>query len=234
MQLTSGVHRIGDDRIALLLVVDDGGATLIDAGLPGYRRDLRRELSGLGLAETDIRGIVLTHGDSDHIGFAEALRAQHGIPVFVQEADAARTRGDEKPPATPRPAFRLGAALGFVGTMLLKGARPPHVREVHTVVDGQVLDLPGAPVVIGMPGHSPGSIAVHLPRHGVVAVGDALTTRHVLTGVSRPQPAPFTDDPAAADRSLEALAALDVAFVVPGHGPVWTGGTRALIAAIRA
>ncbi len=59
---------------------------------------------------------------------------------------------------------------------------------------------PGSPRIIGMPGHSPGSIAIHVPAADAVFVGDALTTRHVLTGEHGPQPAPFTDDPDRRDR----------------------------------
>lgn len=117
--------------------------------------------------------------------------------------------------------------------MLSKGGRTRRLGEVRTVADGDVLPLPGSPVVVGMPGHSPGSIAVLLPAHRVVAVGDALTTRHVLTGDTTPQLAPFTDDLADADASLDRLAAVDADVVVPGHGTVWHGSPRSLVDAIR-
>ena len=58
----------------------------------------------------------------------------------------------------------------------------------------QVLDLPGAPVVIHIPGHTPGSVAFHFASVDAVFVGDAMTTGHVLTGAVGPQPAPFTLD----------------------------------------
>ncbi|HXR43864.1 MAG TPA: MBL fold metallo-hydrolase, partial [Pseudolysinimonas sp.] len=67
-----------------------------------------------------------------------------------------------------------------------------------------------------------------------VFVGDELTTRSVLTGATGPQPAPFTDDQADSSVSLDRLAGLDVDWVIPGHGPVWTGGMPALISAYRA
>ena len=81
--------------------------------------------------------------------------------------------------------------------------RTRYLTEVVEVADGDVLPLPGAPVIIGMPGHSPGSIAVHVPFVDAVFVGDALTTRHVLTGRTGGQPAPFTDEPALALESLD-------------------------------
>ncbi len=72
-----------------------------------------------------------------------------------------------------------------------------------------------------MPGHSPGSIAVHVPVADAVCVGDALTTRHVLTGREGPQPAPFTDAPDEALDSLARLAGIEASWVLPGHGTPW-------------
>jgi glyoxylase-like metal-dependent hydrolase (beta-lactamase superfamily II) len=108
-----------------------------------------------------------------------------------------------------------------------------YVSEVVEVHDGDVLDLPGAPVVIGMPGHSPGSIAVHVPLADAVFVGDALTTRHVLTGHEGMQPAPFTDDPHEASASLDRLAGVAASWVLPGHGAPWQGSPADVAAAVR-
>lgn len=93
MELRPGLHRIGNDLVALHLVVTDDGITVIDAGLPGHWRAFRAELAALGRTLSDVRGVVLTHGDSDHIGFAERLRRETGVPVYVHEADADRARG---------------------------------------------------------------------------------------------------------------------------------------------
>jgi glyoxylase-like metal-dependent hydrolase (beta-lactamase superfamily II) len=108
------------------------------------------------------------------------------------------------------------------------------VKEVVAVHDGDVLPLPGAPVIIGMPGHSPGSVAIHVPAVKAVFVGDELTTGNVLTGATGPQPAPFTDDQHGSSASLERIADLDVDWIVPGHGAPWTQGAPALVAAYRA
>ncbi len=233
MQLAPGLHRIGNDIVAAHLIVADEGITLIDAALPGHYRDLRRALAALGRPLGDIRGIVLTHGDSDHIGFAERLRRELGIPVYVGAADADRAMG-AKPPATPRDPRRIGPMLGFFAYAARKGfLRIPPVVEVQPVRDGDVLDLPGRPQIIAMPGHSPGSIAVLVPSVRAVFVGDELTTRHVLTGETGPQPAPFTDDQARSSSSLDVLGGLDVDWVVPGHGAPWHGRPDALVDAYR-
>jgi glyoxylase-like metal-dependent hydrolase (beta-lactamase superfamily II) len=113
------------------------------------------------------------------------------------------------------------------------GFRTTYLSEVVEVADGQVLDLPGAPRVIALPGHSPGSIAIHVPVADAIFVGDGLTTRHVLTGRRGPQPAPFTDDPGQALESLSRLEGLEASWLLPGHGAPWHGNIDEAVREIR-
>ena len=224
MKLGPHLHRIGNDIVAAYLVDTDDGVTVIDAGLAGQWRDLNAELAGMNRSLSDIRGVVLTHGDTDHLGFAERLRRDHGVPVYVHEADAARARGEVKSKTSWGP-LKLGTTARFLWYAMRKGgSRTTYVAEVTSVHDGQILNLPGAPHVIALPGHSPGSIAIHVPVADAIFVGDGLTTRHVLTGRRGPQPAPFTDDPQQALASLDRIQGLQATWVLPGHGTPWNGG----------
>lgn len=233
MQISPHLHRIGNDTVAAYLVTTDEGVTVVDAGLPGHWADLVRELEVLGRSLSEVRGVVLTHGDSDHIGFAERLRREHGVPVLVHVDDAGRAKGEGQP-KTPMGPVRPVALAGFAAYAVRKqGWRTQHLTEVVEVRDGQTLDLPGEPRVVSIPGHSPGSIAVHVPLAGAVMVGDALTTKHVLTGRRGLQPAPFTDDPGLALESLGRLAGLDASWVLPGHGTPWQGDLGEVQAGVR-
>jgi glyoxylase-like metal-dependent hydrolase (beta-lactamase superfamily II) len=233
MRLAPNLHRVGDDLVAAYLVLDDTGVLVVDAGLSGHWRPLLRELAAAGRRLEDVRGVVLTHGDTDHLGFAERLRRDHGVPVFVHAADAARARGEDKPHAHWG-TWCLGPTLRFLASAALRGGlRTRYVGEVVEVHDDDVLDLPGRPRIVGLPGHSPGSVAVHVPAVDAVMVGDALTTRDVLTGRTGPAPAPFTDDPEQALASLDRLAEVDATWVLPGHGAPWRGGAAAAVAAVR-
>ena len=73
-----------------------------------------------------------------------------------------------------------------------------------------------------------------MPSVDAVFVGDALTTGHVLTGATGPQPAPFTLDPRQAAASLARIEGLGVTWVLPGHGAPWNGGIADAVRLVRA
>jgi len=234
MKLAPALHRIGNDIVAAYLVETPEGITVIDAGLAGHWNDLLAELEAMGRPIADIKGVILTHGDSDHVGFAERLRREQDVPVYVHPGDAERAKGNGKG-EMGKTKMTLGGLLSFIGYTLRKGGlRTTHLTEVSLANDGDVLNLPGSPQIIGLPGHSAGSIAIYVPLVDAVFVGDGLTTRHVLTRATGPQPAPFTDEPDRAIVSLRALLPTGAKWVLPGHGAPWSGGVAAAVAAVEA
>jgi len=235
MQIAPGIHRIGDRSwVNSYLLEDAGEVTIIDAGLPGYYRDIPRELALMGRTVDDVRALVLTHGHSDHIGFAERLRRNRRVPVSVHEADAALARGEVPNPAKGLGPTRLGPLLGFLWFSALRGGlRTPKLQQVATFGDQATLDVPGSPRVILTPGHTPGSAVLHVPSRNALFVGDALATYAVTTGARGPQVAPFTADAAQAVASLGRLEAVSAELVLPGHGDPWTGGVQEAVRHVR-
>lgn len=235
MKIATSIHRLGSSLVNSYLVEEAGLVTIIDAGLPGYFGDLSAELAAMGRSLDDVRAVVLTHGDTDHIGFAERLRRERGVPVYVHELDAARARGEVKKPMSGWGPVRMGPLAGFlVYTARHGGLRIPPLTQVVTFDDGATLDVPGAPQLIHLPGHTPGSVAVHVPGVDAVFLGDAFTTRSVLTGEEGPRLAPFTLEPTLALSSLANLDAIDAIWVLPGHGGAWDGGLAGALREIRA
>ena len=225
MKIATGIHRLGDDSRVNSYLIDSGGeVTIIDAAMPGYYDDIPRELAAMGRKIEDVRAIVLTHGHTDHIGFAERLRTERHLPVWIHELDADLARGGPG----PRQSFgkiSLGPLLGFLWLGVRNGGLGrPKVLEVSTYGDGATLDVPGSPKVTLVPGHTPGSAALEVGALDALFVGDALCTYAVTTGKHGPRIAPFSADPARAKASLAKLGASSAAFVLPGHGDPWTGG----------
>ena len=235
MEIAKGIRRLGKGLVNAYLVESDGEVTIVDAGAPSYWGDLPAELAAMGRTLDDVRSVVLTHGHSDHIGFAERIRRERHTPILVHEADAALARGEVKNPAQGTGKYRLRPLLGFVAWSAAHGLlRLKHVAEVSTYGDGATLDVPGSPRVILLPGHTPGSAALHFAGHDTLFIGDAIATYSVSTGADGPMIAPFTADPAEALASLSRLDGLEAGLVLPGHGQAWTGGLGEALRQVRA
>jgi glyoxylase-like metal-dependent hydrolase (beta-lactamase superfamily II) len=216
------------------LVEHAGEVTIVDAGVPGYWGKLPEELAAMGRTLDDVRSVILTHGHSDHIGFAEKIRRELRTPIRVHELDAALARGEVPNPSPGFGPTRLGPILEFMAFSLRNGMlRIPKITEVATFGDGATLDVPGSPRVILVPGRTPGSAALLFTGHDALFVGDAIATRSVTTGRDGPQISPFTADPAEALASLDRLIDIEAGLVLPGHGQAWNKGFAAAIAEVR-
>jgi glyoxylase-like metal-dependent hydrolase (beta-lactamase superfamily II) len=235
MEIGRGIRRIGTGMVNAYLLEESGAVTIIDAGLPGYWADLPPELAAMRRSLDDVRAVVLTHGHSDHIGFAERIRRERSVGVRVHELDAALARGDVPNPGGGAGPISIGPLLAFLLYSARKGGlREQRLSEVISYGDGATLDLPGSPRVIHLPGHTPGSAALHVSSHSALFVGDALATLSVASGRTGPQVAPFTADPRQAVESLRRLEGVEADLVLPGHGLPWTGGVGEAIERVRA
>jgi glyoxylase-like metal-dependent hydrolase (beta-lactamase superfamily II) len=234
MEIASRIHRLGEGLVNSYLVEDGGGVTIVDAGAPSYWGDLPRELAAMGRTLADVRSVVLTHGHSDHIGFAERIRSERQVPIRVHEADAALARSEVPNPAKGAGRVRPRPLLSFLWWSARHGLlRIPKIREVSTFGDGATLDVPGEPRVLLVPGHTPGSAALSFRGHDALFVGDALATYAVTDGGVGPRLAPFTADADEALRSLGRLDGIAASVVLPGHGQPWRDGVAAAIARVR-
>ena len=83
MQLTDGVYKVDGVGVAnVYLVAIDDGLLLVDTGMPGNARRIAAFMESLGNKAGDLRYIVLTHCDIDHIGSAAAVKELTGSGPF--------------------------------------------------------------------------------------------------------------------------------------------------------
>jgi glyoxylase-like metal-dependent hydrolase (beta-lactamase superfamily II) len=238
-QIVPGVWAAGT-RFVNWYIVDAGtdGVTIVDAGLPGYRRHLDRELAVAGRSRADVKAVVLTHGHIDHVGMAATLAAS-GVAVHLHPADgslAANPRSN----TTDRPLLpylRWPATWAFLGHCVTQGAaRPQPMPSTTPLVEGTASSVPGAPTVTHVPGHTDGSCLLEFTQHGVVFVGDLLCTVDPATGRRADPQLQTRGSNRSSDQamiSLERLSAVQSRTVLPGHGSPWRDGVEAAVTSAR-
>ncbi|MBI2534730.1 MAG: MBL fold metallo-hydrolase, partial [Deltaproteobacteria bacterium] len=79
--------------------------------------------------------------------------------------------------------------------------------------------------VVGVPGKSPGEVALHWPERRILIVGDAVVGDP--PGRCKLLPEKVVDDPARLRESVRSLLALDFDILLPGDGAPIPQGAKA-------
>jgi glyoxylase-like metal-dependent hydrolase (beta-lactamase superfamily II) len=221
MEIVPNVHLIPGVVANPYLIVDPDELTLIDAGMPGNHKKILRYIAGLGYTPKDLRRILITHADFDHVGGLAALQTATGAHVYAHAIEAAAM-------AAGRPSRKLKpgnvfAKLLFGITGRLFKAAPVQVDELLT--DGQTFPVLGGLHVLETPGHTPGHLSFFAPSAGVLFVGDSIVSEKSGLHGSR---GANNWDQSKSDESVQKQAALGARIVCSGHGPVVMDATRKL------
>ncbi len=230
VQVTDIVHFVQGDAVNWLLITDDSGVMLIDAGYPGDRDDVLASLEQLGYEAADVRAILLTHAHIDHFGSAIWFAKTHSTPVYCHADEVGHAKREYLEQVSVfdiavrlwRPRWAVWTTHVVRNGGLVRDGIPstqPLTAEIAAA-------LPGRPVPIPTPGHTGGHCSYVVDD--VLASGDALVTGHPLLTRSGPQllPEVFSLNQDDCIRSLGALALQDQQILAPGHGDLWRGPIR--------
>ncbi|WP_307090322.1 MBL fold metallo-hydrolase [Arthrobacter sp. B2I5] len=156
-----GVHFVEGPASNWIVVRDGPGFILIDSGYPGDRHHVLASLRHLGLEPADALALLLTHGHVDHTGSAAFFSESYGTPVLCAAGELAHVQGKEKHQVT------LGQVLSrawrprvfrWIVHVIKAGALAARPATQATAWDAATLRaLPGRPVAISVPGHTPGN-----------------------------------------------------------------------------
>ena len=167
--ITGGIFQIRAIGARVTVVVEDGEALLIDAGLRGSSGTILQGLETLGLFPEQIGKVVTTHAHPDHSGGLSRLVAGREIAVAVHRLEADIIAGTAPIPS-PLQNGLIGKMTQPVVGMLMGSPVPVDDR----LDDGDVIPFGTEVRVVHLPGHTEGSIALHLPYKGTIIVGDTL------------------------------------------------------------
>ncbi len=222
IEVTDGVFQIRALGARVTVLVENGAAILVDTGLWGSQGLIMSGLESLGLSREKLRMMVVTHAHPDHSGGLGGLVGDAGIPVGAHKLEADIIEG-RAPPPSPLQNPLLGR-ITQPGFRKLLGCPVPVSERLE---DGDVIPFGTEVRVVHLPGHTGGSIGIHLPRKRTVIVGDAL--QYKLGRRLSPPAASVTQDPEKAISSLEELSGMDFDTICFSHfPPMRNGGAAAL------
>jgi glyoxylase-like metal-dependent hydrolase (beta-lactamase superfamily II) len=205
MEIVPGVHLI-EGIIAHCYLIDGPELILIDTGMPRKTKQIIQYITeNLHRNPSDLKNILLTHCDIDHIGNARELRSITGASIAAHPLDAEIIAG-KKIRQTPNSGMNiLFKLIGF----FLRIKSFPVDKILH---DGDTI---AGLTVLHMPGHTPGSLALYDSRRKVLFIGDTLGYKEgAVRGPSRS----VTWDMKQTLHSIEKLSTLDFSVMLSGHG----------------
>ena len=210
--ITDGVFQVKAIGARVTVLAEGGKVLLVDAGLRGSGSTITRGLRAAGLSPDRIGRVVVTHAHPDHSGGLGELTEGRKIAVAAHPLEADIIDGTV---AAPNPLqCRMLAWMARPALTKLMG-NPVHVDD--RIEDGDVLPFGTEVRVVHLPGHTPGSVGLHLPEKRAVIVGDALQYK---LGWRLYPPAPgVTQQPREAMRSLEKLLDLEFDIICFSHFP---------------
>jgi glyoxylase-like metal-dependent hydrolase (beta-lactamase superfamily II) len=194
-------------------VHDADGWTLIDAGLKLAAPRILAQLKTAGIAATDVKRILITHGHIDHVGGLPDLRAVSSAAVLCGADERVYVEG-KQPIVQPQRGDVPPLARLMMPPKPQTMAGTPVTRVLQ---DGEVLsEVLGGLQAVATPGHSPGHMCYWQPALGVLFTGDVIM--RILAPEFRLPFAGFTTDMAQNVRSIQRIAALEPKLLLFGHG----------------
>jgi len=241
MEIVQGVHQIklplptgaSLDHINAYLIEGTKGNLLIDTGLdtPEAFAALRDALKFSGFGFKDITLIVATHIHPDHYGLVDKLKQLSGANVALSDIEAkfidSRYVKTDNLLKQVKQLFESNGVPEEDLTELTEASMA--IRQFAGVIKPDIMLKDGEKITVASsefkalltPGHSPGHICLYEPKRKFLFSGD-----HILPDIFphvglHPQSGenPLGDF----FNSLEALAKLEVNFIFPGHGSVFSG-----------
>lgn len=196
MKITDDVYRLESTKGAYSYVIFGTEIILIDTGLPGRWKSIKKELTSIGVKLKQVKHILLTHHDIDHIGNAAILQELTGSDVWASEEDIPVIYGDVE---------RYGFKKYLKYIFHIK--RPKDIKSFTT---GQVAN--GIDVIL-TPGHTPGHLC--FLYKDVLFIGDLLENKN---GNLRPYPKAWNWNNSIMMQSINKICQIPFKLACPAHG----------------
>jgi hydroxyacylglutathione hydrolase len=202
------------------ILFDTGGHIILDKKFTNRREALVSQLDKEGCRPGNLKAIVLTHGDNDHVANAAYLREKYQTIIAMHGDD--RELVDNVTLDKMMRSFHYRSLLFKIIFRLMKkqitkitaktlqdfvSFKPDIILE-----EGNNLSQFGFSAnIIHLPGHTPGSIGI-LFENGDFIAGD------FFANIKKPELAQNANDFNQLRRSVEKIKSFNITSIYPGHG----------------
>lgn len=137
--------------------------TLIDTGTPGTSNTILKAIASLNYQPEQLRQILITHADIDHVGSLAPLIDATGASLYASNESKPYIESATSPPHVP----------SFMN--LLNNFISPVAVDV-TFSDRDVLPIADGILAVHVPGHTPENYNFFWEKHGVLFAADLFFT----------------------------------------------------------
>lgn len=195
MKVIDRVYKLEATKGGYAFVIKGETSFMIDTGMPKKAKAILNELEQLGIKKSDLKHILLTHNDVDHVGNAAELVRATGASLWCSETDIPYILGDKQ-------RFGLKKYIAH----LMKYEKPT------TILPFDKRNLPGGLQIIETPGHTPGHVC--FIYDGVLFAGDILMK---LGGKLTKSRSIMTWNMEEVNSSLKKLLEYEFKYICPAH-----------------
>jgi len=172
------------------LIILNNELTLVDTGYTGFLTLISKEISKKGYEIKELKNIIITHYDDDHIGSLYDFKEKYPwVNIIASETESKYISGAMK-------SERLIQAEEMLKTMsnekiefgkwFIKQLKTlNHVSIDEKVLDGDMI-LDNKCKVVATPGHTSGHISLYFPSLKSVITGDAAVNENHELAIANP------------------------------------------------
>ena len=196
LKVTDNVYALDATKGNYAYVIIGKEIVLVDTGRPGQGKGILKELESMKIKPQDIKHILLTHHDVDHIGNLALLEDETGARIWASKEDIPYIRGEKN---------REG--IKKLVSIIMRVKKPKDIT--HYPGNQKIFDIE----VIPTPGHTPGHVC--LLYKDILFAGDLIRTSNGQIGPMRS----FMNWNTEISRdSIKKVSDLSFKWVCPAHG----------------
>ena len=205
------------------VLFDTGGYMVLDKTFDNRRGLLKRVLYASGCNEENLRLLVLTHGDIDHVANAQYLREQYGLKIAMHEGDLKLVQNPTIEDMMESFNYRSIAFKVIMRCMKTKIRKVMQKTldafETFTpdilLREGDTLQTYGFDAkILSLPGHTEGSIGILTSNNELIAGDLFQNNKHLEVAMN-------AIDFEGLDKSAKRIEDMKVKAIYVGHGTPW-------------